>query len=80
MKDLSEAQVIEMESRANALTDYLEHDTERLSFKRLRDCYDRAYKLSLVVAQDVQELCEHLRAISIEAQKMENATAKRSGQ
>ena len=57
MKDLTEAELIEIEQRADRLAAYGDD-------------------LSEAVAQDVATLLEHLRAVSIESQKMENAASR----
>jgi hypothetical protein len=76
MKDLTEAQLIEMERHSRRLIDILDVDTDELSRVAASERLDRAFYAAEAVAQDVAELCEHLRAVSIEAQKMENLAAK----
>jgi len=76
MKDLTEAELIEMERKADALEEMLSADPERLRTRQLIDRFESAFYQAQTVAADVTDLCEHLRAVSIEAQKMENLAAR----
>jgi len=73
MKNLTEAQLIEIERRARRLIDILDIDTDELSRVAASEWLDRAFYAAEAVAEDVVDLCEHLRAVSIEAQKAESA-------
>lgn len=73
MKNLTEAQLIEIERRARRLIDVLDVDTNECSRIEANGRLDRAFYVAEAVAEDVADLCEHLRAVSIEAQKAENA-------
>jgi hypothetical protein len=73
MKDLTEAELIEMEQRASRLTEALDVDPDEMSRNSLQGRFETVSYIAEAVAQDVAELCEHLRAVSIEAQKAENA-------
>jgi len=62
MKDLTEAELIEMERRAFNLMNDLEEDPDKLKKSEIVEAWeDRREKLNQV-AQDVETLCEHLRA------------------
>lgn len=76
MRDLTEAELIEMEKRADSLMDTLDHDPEEMRTPMLLDAFDAAFYQAQNVAQDIETLCDHARAVSIEAQKMENLAAK----
>jgi hypothetical protein len=73
MKDLTEAELIEMERRARNLIEALDVDPDEMSRYSLKDRFEGVQYIAEAVAQDVAELCEHLRAVSIESQKAENA-------
>ena len=62
MKDLTEAQLIEMERRARYLICDLEEDPTELGRNGLEDEWETAREKLAQVAQDVETLCEHVRA------------------
>jgi len=61
MKDLTEAELIEMERRAVSLVNDLEDDAESMSRVQLKNAWDEAREQLAQVAQDVETLCGHVR-------------------
>jgi hypothetical protein len=55
MKDLTEALLIEMERRADALVEDLDHYADDMKVQQLKDAWQ-------AIAQDVSILCAQLRA------------------
>lgn len=76
MKDLTEAELIEIESRAQSLVDTLEPDPEQMRTVALIEAFNQAFNQAEDISADIATLSERLRAVSIEAQKMENLAAK----
>ena len=62
MKDLTEAQLIEMERLADSLLNTLDIDSSELSRYGLTDRWEGACCIAGMVARDVAELCAHIRA------------------
>jgi len=62
MKDLTEALLIEMERRADALVEDLDHDADHMKVQQLKDAWDEALLDAQAIAQDVSILCAQLRA------------------
>lgn len=62
MKDLTEALLIEMERRADALVEDLDHYADDMKVQQLKDAWDEALLDAQAVAQDVSILCAQLRA------------------
>lgn len=79
MRDLSEAELIEMESRVVRLIETVDVDIdgfEDFSRVQLQSTLGNFYEAFGQIGEDVFELVEHLRAVSIESQKMENAASR----
>jgi hypothetical protein len=62
MKDLTEAMLIEMERRADALVGSLDEDPDEMSQNELADAYNDAQHRAEAIARDVAALREHARA------------------
>jgi hypothetical protein len=61
MKDLTEALLIEMERRADALVEACDKDPGELSRYDLKDTYNDVRHKAEAVAKDVTELCARAR-------------------
>jgi signal transduction histidine kinase len=66
MKDLTEAELIEIERRAAKWLNDLEDDPNDMSRHDIEEELDRMRDAASQIAQDVEALCENLRAVSIE--------------
>jgi hypothetical protein len=62
MRDLTEALLIEIERRADALAGAFGEDPDAMSRYDLSDAYCNAEYQAEAVAKDVAELCAHIRA------------------
>jgi len=62
MKDLTEAELIEMETRASRLAEALDVDTEEMRIGQLIARFETAFYRAESVAADVEILCQQLRA------------------
>ena len=62
MKDLTEAQLIEMEGRAISLLNDVDEDPDEMSRNELTTEWEKLRGKAQQIAEDVQMLCERLRA------------------
>lgn len=61
MKDLTEAELIDMESRVVRLLNAFEDDPDDMSRTELNNAFDIARDRIATVASDTERLCNHVR-------------------
>lgn len=76
MKDLTEAELIEIERRAHRWLNDLEDDPGEMCRSEIEEELNNMRNAAAQLVQDLETLCEHARAVSIEAHKMENMAAR----
>ena len=62
MRDLTEAELIDMQRRVVRLLNAFEDDPDEISRTEIEDAFDIARDLIAAVSRDTERLCNHVRS------------------